>query len=235
MVEVGFPEAEDLQDMKSLGVEAIQKYVSPDGRRSDTAHAYLHPLLQDGKHSSLHVLVETEVVRVLFDDDRRASAVEFRPNPIFQTDRAKEAPRVVKSRKLVLLTCGTLGTPPVLERSGVGSATVLEKAGVPLVANVPGVGHDYQDHNTSFYVYKADLAPGTTTDEIHGGFSDIPSLSKNKDPILGWNGIDASSKVRPTPTEVERLGGEFRESWNKDFEGEGLTTKPLVSFIFNAG
>ncbi|KAH8896286.1 alcohol oxidase-like protein [Thozetella sp. PMI_491] len=233
MKELGYPEVEDLQDLESLGVEAIRKYVSPDGKRSDTAHAYLHPLLQDDKHPSLHVLVETEVVRVLFDDDRRASGIEFRPNPIFQPDHTKEAPRAIKARRLVVLTCGTLGTPPLLERSGVGNATVLEKAGVPLVANVPGVGHDYQDHNVSIYVYKADLAQGTTTDDIHGGFSDIPGLLSSKDPILGWNGIDAASKIRPTPMEVERLGDEFRESWNKDFEA--LTTKPLVSFIFHAG
>lgn len=96
MKELGYPEAEGWQDLESLGVEAIRKYVLPDGKRSDTAHAYLNPLLRDGRHTSLHMPVEIEIMRVLIDDDRRASGVEFRPNPTFQPDRTKEAPRAIQ-------------------------------------------------------------------------------------------------------------------------------------------
>ncbi|KAI1854406.1 hypothetical protein JX265_012440 [Neoarthrinium moseri] len=233
MMQVGYPRVEDMQDLKSIGVESIRKYVSSDGRRQDTAHAYLHPRLRDGKHPGLHVLVETQVVRVMFDEDLRASAVELRPNPAFQPDRADDPARVVKARKLVVLSCGTLGTPSVLERSGVGQAEVLENAGVPLVTNLPGVGHDYQDHHLTMSCYKSNLPSGTTTDDIHGGYADIPKLLSNQDPILGWNGIDASSKIRPLDAEVERLGDKFKQCWDEDFEK--VENKPLVSLIFVAG
>ncbi|RYP23894.1 hypothetical protein DL767_008699 [Monosporascus sp. MG133] len=73
-------------------------------------------------------------------------------NPVDGTGK-----RIVRSRKLVVLPCGSLGTPPILERSGVGSPEILKQAGAPLVANWPGVGRGYQDHNLSLYVYKANL------------------------------------------------------------------------------
>ncbi len=53
------------------------------------------------------------------------------------------------SRKQVVLGCGTLGTPQVLERSGVGSAQLLNKLGIPVVSDLPGVGEQYQDHYTT--------------------------------------------------------------------------------------
>jgi len=57
--------------------------------------------------------------------------------------------RCVSSRKQVVLGCGTLGTPQVLERSGVGSAQLLKKLNIPVVSDLPGVGEQYQDHYTT--------------------------------------------------------------------------------------
>ncbi|RYP76410.1 hypothetical protein DL771_001849 [Monosporascus sp. 5C6A] len=234
MREVGYDEVEDLQDLQSIGVERIRKYVSPQGQRQDVAHTYLHPRLQDDKHRNLHVLVESQVVRVIFDGSQRASGVEFRPNPAMQSKPIRGPDKLtVRARKLVVLSCGTLGTPPILERSGVGSPEVLKQAGVPLIANLPGVGRDYQDHNLSLYVYKADLPPEATTDGIHSGRVSISALLASKKKILGWNGIDASSKIRPTSAELGELGPTFREVWDRDFEG--ASTKPLISMIFGAG
>jgi alcohol oxidase len=172
-------------------------------------------------------------VLITFDDSRRVSGVEFRPNPMFQADQVQDSTRIVKARKLVVVSCGTLGTPPILERSGVGNSGILEQVGIPLVVDLPGMGHDYQDHNLSICVYKSSLPPRTTTDGIHGGYESIPTLLANQDTILGWNGIDASSKIRPTASEVDKLGDEFKEAGKEDFEN--TPSKPLVSMIFSAG
>ena len=234
MQQVGFPEVEDLQDFSAIGVSRTRRYVSPQGRRSDAAHAYLHPRLQDGKHPNLHVLVETQVVRVVFDDDRRASGVEFRPNPTFQPEAAQRDIRTIKARKLVVASCGTLDTAPLLERSGIGGREVLEAAGVPIVADVPSVGQNYQDHNLVIYPYACSLPPEGTPDKYHGGEpSVIAAALERSDPVLGWNGVDASSKIRPTPSEVDSLGPEFKNTWDRDFED--APTRPLVSMIFVAG
>ncbi|RYO78150.1 hypothetical protein DL766_006927 [Monosporascus sp. MC13-8B] len=234
MREVGYHEVEDLQDLESIGVARIRKYVSPQGQRQDVAHKYLHPRLNDGRHPNLHVLVESQVVKVIFDDSRRASGVEFRPNPGMQSNPVgRPGKGTVKARKLVILSCGSLGTPPILERSGVGNPEILKRAGVPPIVELPGVGRDYQDHNLSVYVYKADLPPEATTDGIHSGQLDSSTLLASNEKILGWNGIDASSKIRPTSAEVNALGPTFKEIWGRDFEG--VPSKPLISMIFQAG
>ncbi|KAI0537446.1 GMC oxidoreductase [Xylaria digitata] len=219
--EVGWPELPDLQTLDSNNAFARHiRYVSPDGKRSDTAHMYLHPRLQDGKHPNLHVLVESQVVRVVFDDDKRASGVEYQPNPLFQPPGAPTPPpkRTVRARKLVVVSSGACGTPSVLERSGVGSAETLDKAGVPLVEDLPGVGHDYQDHNLIFYPFKTTLEPHETMDEIFSGQLSWEEAIERKDPRLGWNTIDVAGKLRITEEEATALGPEFKAAWDRDFK-----------------
>ncbi|KAI1765131.1 hypothetical protein GGR53DRAFT_529935 [Hypoxylon sp. FL1150] len=108
-------------------------------------------------------------------------------------------------KELVVLSCGTLGTSSVLERSGVGDPKVLKEASItaPPVVELPGVGHDYQDHNISRYIC---------------------------DKILGWNGIDAWTKMRPKPSEIEALGPASKEAWDKDFKDP---MKPLGGSILS--
>ena len=109
MAKVGWPEYPDLQNLDANnGVQRAQRFISPDGVRQDTARKYLHPKLRDGKHPNLHVLVENQVVRVLFDEEDKASGIEFRSNPAFQNGGHLKR---IKARKMVIVTCGALGTP----------------------------------------------------------------------------------------------------------------------------
>lgn len=227
--EVGYPEIEDLQNLDSNnGIQRWQRYVSPEGRRQDTAHRYIHPKLEDGQHTNLHVLVESKVVRVLFDGNKKAVGVEYTPNPEFQAVIGLTAHPVqtVKARKLVVVTCGACGTPPVLERSGLGDKSILERAGVPVVEDLPGVGKDYQDHHLLLYPYRTNLAPDQTLDGILSGRMDATEMVKSNDKMLGWNAIDISSKLRPTEEEVDALGPEFRAAWDRDFKN--APNRPLM-------
>ncbi|KAI0401468.1 GMC oxidoreductase [Xylaria palmicola] len=218
--QVGWPETADLQTLNHNNAFARSKrYILPDGKRSDTAHRYLHPRLRDGKHPNLHVLVESQVVRVLFDEEKRACGVEYRPNPLFRSENSSTPPvkRSVRARKLVVVSSGACGTPSVLERSGVGRADVLEKAGVPLVEDLPGVGHDYQDHHLVIFPFKTALQPHETLDDILSGRLSAEEAVKRKDPRLGWNGIDTAGKLRATDDEVASLGPDFKAAWDRDF------------------
>jgi alcohol oxidase len=226
---VGFPEIEDLQNLdNNNGIQRWQRYVSPDGKRQDTAHRYVHPKLEDGQHPNLHVLVESKVVRVLFDENKRATGVEYTPNPEYQAEigLTQHPIKTVKARRLVVITSGACGTPPVLERSGVGEKSILKRAGVPLVEELPGVGKNYQDHHLVLYPYKTNLEPSQTIDDILSGRSDAAELIKNNDKKLGWNAIDISSKLRPTEDEVSALGPEFRGAWDRDFKN--APDRPLM-------
>ncbi|KAI8665201.1 hypothetical protein LRP88_12764 [Fusarium phalaenopsidis] len=218
---LGWPKVTDLQTLDANnGIGPWLRYMSPEGKRQDTAHTYIHPRLEDGKHPNLHVLVESKVVRVLIDDQKRAVGVEYTS---IQVPNAK---LTVKARRLVVVSCGALGTPLVLERSGLGDPEVLNRAGVPLVMDLPGVGREYQDHNATIHPYRTNLEPHETLDGILSGRADVPSLIAKKEKILGWNGIDVASKLRPSEADVDALGLEFRATWDRDFKNN--LDRPLM-------
>ena len=74
--------------------------------------------------------------------------------------------------------------------------------------------------------YKTALAPEETIDGILSGRADVAALVEKKDKILGWNAIDISSKLRPTDSEVDALGPDFKASWDRDFKHD--PNRPLM-------
>lgn len=178
----------------------MQRYVSPEGKRQDAAHCYIHPLLQDGLHPNLHLLLESKVSRVIFDDSDtpRAIGVEFVANPDYQMQSqssngsfssGESGRHVVKAKRLVVVSAGSLGTPQVLERSGVGNSALLTKLNIKVVSHLPGVGENYQDHPLMLWPYKSSLSPKDTTDELFLGRKDFETALEEKHPMLGWNGL----------------------------------------------
>lgn len=216
-------EIHDLQDFKSNdGFARWYRYVGPDGKRQDAAHRYIHPLLQDGEHKNLYLLLESKVQRVLFDDNKCAVGVEYIKTPDAQPSTSlsahpEAAATTVKAKKLVIVSSGAMGTPQVLERSGVGNKSVLEKLDIPIVAEVPGVGEAYQDHHLLLYPYKTSLGPEGTLDGVLSGRVDVAEAAKEKNSILSWNSIDVCSKLRPSHDEVKALNPAFQKAWEKDF------------------
>jgi alcohol oxidase len=219
--QVGWPEIEDLSSLDDCnGVQRAVRYISPDGKRQDTASRYLQPRLQDGAHSNLHVVLESSVVRVLFDG-KKAIGVVYRPNTHGASDRT------VKASKMVIVSCGAFGTPGVLERSGVGNPDVLRRAGVSeIVADVPGVGHEYNDHHLLLYSYKSGLNPDETLDGILTGKLNPVELIQNNDKILGWNAQDVTCKLRPIDADIASLGPAFQQAWDEEFKNS--PNKPLM-------
>ena len=149
------------------------------------------------------------------------------------------------AKKLVVVTAGALGTPQILERSGVGSPEILKKLDIPVVSDLPGVGENYQDHHLLLYPYRSNLDSGETLDGILSGRKDFVKALGEKDPMLGWNGIGMSSysfgdrheyilkaftdicaKIRPTTEEIAELGPEFQKDWDRDFKD--IPTKPMM-------
>lgn len=230
---VGWSEVPDLSDLDSINaIWRAKRFISPSGKRQDVATTYLHPRLRDGKHPNLNVLVETQVSRILFDDSKRAAGVEFRPNPIFNSDNTEQPPRSIKTRKLVIASSGACGTPPLLERSGVGGREILERVGVPVVADLPGVGNGYEDHHLLAYPYLNNLAPADTLDKvIYGPQGTDKELMKTNDKILGWNAQDIQGKVRPSETEVAALGPDFQAAWSREFKHNPDKPLALISAI----
>ncbi len=103
------------------------------GRRLSAARAYLHPVLA---RPNLEVRTRAHVTRVLFQGGR-AVGVEWRHGrgPV-QTAYAGE----------VVLAGGAVNTPQLLQLSGVGDPDLLRGLGIDVVADLPGVGANLQDH-----------------------------------------------------------------------------------------
>lgn len=222
-----------MSDLSSVNaVCRAQRYISPDGKRQDAASCYIHPRLEDGKHPNLHVVVESQVTRVLFDG-KRAAGVEYRPNPRFHPDGAGQH-RTVKARKLVIASNGACATPSLLERSGVGNPEVLAAAGVPLITDLPGVGASYEDHHLLLYPYINALTPEDTLDAlVFGKLGSPEDLIKSNNKMLGWNAMEIQAKVRPTEAEVAALGPEFQGAWEKEFKAH--PDRPMVVFSVLGG
>ncbi|OHW98359.1 GMC oxidoreductase [Colletotrichum incanum] len=239
-VNAGFAEIEDLQSLHSNnGSGPWYRYVSPEnGRRQDVAHQYLYPLLQSGKYPNLHVLVETQVLRILFEGDKkRAAGVEIRANPKFALNVQDKGKKIIKAKKLVVASAGSFGTPLLLERSGLGDPLVLEKASVPVIENLPGVGNDFQGKHHHFvgYVYRTNLQQNETINGIvrNDRGREVEAMIASDDKQLGWNGHDASSKFRPSPADIAAIGPEFQAAWDRDFKDS--PNRPLMIMgLFNA-
>ncbi|KAI1080163.1 putative alcohol oxidase [Whalleya microplaca] len=230
---LGYSGTADLQDLVTNdAVSTSLRYASPrNGKRQDSAHAFLHPLLQDGCHPNLHVLVESQVIRVVFDNENQATGIQYRPNPTHQPGNGT-ASRSIKAKKLVVLSAGSLGSPSILERSGIGDSDILEGLGIPIIQALPGVGHDLQDHLRAQWTYKSSIPPLDTFESIVDGRRNLEQLLATNDPILSWNGIDSSSKLRPTEQEVNSLGSKFRDIWDRDFSSKN---RPLAIMLVIAG
>jgi choline dehydrogenase len=119
--------------MESEGGAAIANVRIRDGRRLSVFRTYAYPLMD---RPNLTVLTGALVTRILFDG-RRAIAVE-----ILHEGRSK---RIAAGSEIVL-SLGAINTPKVLMQSGVGHADDLVRAGIGVVADLPGVGRNFQDH-----------------------------------------------------------------------------------------
>lgn len=227
--ENGFPVMKDVQDLKSVGFERMSKFISPEGIRQDAAHSYLHPLLQDGAHPNLHLRCHTKVCRVIFDHQNRATGVEYISREIGASNGPSHDTtiRVARARKLVVIASGTLGSPAILERSGVGNAADLEKLGIKLVADVPGVGKNYRDHPFIHFPYKSSLPEDETLDWILRNPSDYPKAMTENNPVLGTNGLETFGRMRPSTAEIRQLGNTtLSDMWAEEFVPQ--PSRPLM-------
>ena len=128
----GFRRLSDYNDGSYEGTFPLQ-YSTRKGLRSSSAAAYLHPAL---KRPNLTVLTNAIATRVL-TEGRRATGVELSYGGVM---------RQVRACREVVLSAGPLKSPQILELSGIGNADVLQKFGINVVHNLPGVGENLRDH-----------------------------------------------------------------------------------------
>ena len=147
--EQGIPRCDDFNRGDNFGCgyfEVNQRR----GVRWNAAKAFLRPAL--GRRN-LTVISHAHVEGLrLSDDGSRVLGVDVRDTGAGQT-------RFVAAHREVVLAAGAVGSPQILELSGIGRADVLARAGVPLRRELAGVGENLQDHLQLRTAYKVQGVP----------------------------------------------------------------------------
>ena len=180
-------------------------------------------------------MCNTKVDKVILEDGR-ATAIRTVPMKMLHANQQQE--KIIKARKQIVISCGTLSTPLVLQRSGIGDPAKLEKAGVKCHVELPGVGLNFQDHYLTFSAYRAKPDVESFDDFIRGD----PEVQKrvydqwNQTGTgpLSTNGIEAGVKVRPTEEELKQdYMKEFRSGWDSYFKKK--PDKPVMHYSVISG
>ncbi len=138
--EAGYSETRDYNGYQQEGFGPMHMTVDK-GVRASTSNAYLRRAL---KRSNL-TLVKHVVARRILLEGKRAIGVEF--------ERFGKIHSVL-SRFEVISSAGSIGSPQLLQLSGIGPEETLEKAGVEVEHNLPGVGENLQDHLEVYFQYE---------------------------------------------------------------------------------
>ena len=158
--ELGYRESRPQWDFNGRRQEnaagLYQTTVTPDGRRSDTAFAYL-----DSPASSRRptVITGSQVTRIVIEGGR-AVGVECTQAGRKQTYRAERE---------VIVTAGAFGSPQLLMLSGIGPADELRKVGIKVQVDLPGVGQNLQDHMQILLYHPAGRDPGQSSFTAEAG------------------------------------------------------------------
>jgi choline dehydrogenase len=190
--EAGYPLTDDVNGYRQEGFAAFDRNIHR-GRRLSAARAYLHPVMA---RPNLEVQCGRLVSRLVFEGSR-AVGVEVVNRGSREVMRAGE----------VILCGGAINSPQLLQLSGVGAADLLRPLGIDVVADLPGVGEDLQDH-LEVYVQYACTQP----------VSMQPALKWRNRPMVGARWLFARNG--PGATNHFEAGGFIRS--NEDVEYPNL-------------
>jgi choline dehydrogenase len=144
--EAGIPASEDFNQGDNDGVGYFDVN-QRSGWRWNASKAFLRPIQKT--RPNLTIWTRAHVKRVIIEKDDngalRCTGVE-----LVRQDQAV----IVKAAGEVILSAGAIGTPHILQLSGIGPATLLQKHGVPVLKDVPAVGSNLQDHLQIRAVFK---------------------------------------------------------------------------------
>jgi choline dehydrogenase len=139
--EIGMPVCRDLNGECAEGA-GLYQITTRGGFRESPATAFLHPAR---RRPNLEVVTGAHVSRIRFEG-RRAVGVDYLRAGVRH---------VVTARREVLVSGGAVNSPQLLQLSGVGPAALLRGMGIEVVADVPAVGRNLQDHLGMDFLYRA--------------------------------------------------------------------------------
>ncbi|MBN3311239.1 CHDH protein, partial [Amia calva] len=174
--QAGYPFTDDMNGYQQEGVGWMDMTIHK-GKRWSTASAYLRPAMT---RPNLKTEVQCLTTKVLFEGTK-AVGVEY-----IQNGEKKK----VYAEKEVVLSGGAINSPQLLMLSGIGNADDLKKLDIPVVAHLPGVGSNLQDH-LEIYVQQECTQPIT----LYKAQQPIPMVKIGLEWLLKFTGYGATNHL----------------------------------------
>ncbi|EPR4992254.1 choline dehydrogenase [Vibrio navarrensis] len=137
--EAGYPQTSDYNGYQQEGFGPMHMTVK-NGVRASTSNAYLS---RAKKRANFTLIKGVNAQKVLLENKRAVGVVFEKSGKTSQC----------LARNEVILSAGPIGSVQLLQLSGIGPKAVLERAKVPLVHDLPGVGRNLQDHLEVYFQY----------------------------------------------------------------------------------
>ncbi|MEN9537840.1 MAG: hypothetical protein RLZZ126_75 [Pseudomonadota bacterium] len=188
--QAGFVANPDFNGSRQEGVGPYQ-VTHKDGERFSAAKAYLKPALN---RPNLQVLTGAHTTRILMEGQRAVGVAYVKDG----------VPSELRCTREVLLSAGALQSPQLLMLSGIGPAAHLSALGIPVLADLPGVGQNLHDHPDVVIVHHAPqlkelfgLSLGGLVRVVRGIFE----WRKHRTGMLTTNFAEAGGFVKSSPDE----------------------------------
>ena len=208
--EVGIPKINDFNKGDNFGCGYFQ-VTEKNGFRCSTAVGYLNPVK---KRKNLKIEVKSHVKCIDFENTKAIGVSYWKNNEL----------KKIKANKEVILCAGSIGTPQILQVSGIGDASKLKNLGINIIHNLSGVGKNLQDHLMFRPVYKV---------------KNIKTLNKKINSLIGKMMIGMEFilfKKGPMTMGASQLCGfaksdSSRETPNLQFHIQPISTDKLIGGV----
>ena len=138
--EVGIPKVNDFNKGDNFGCGYFQ-VTERNGLRCSAAVGYLNPIKNN---NNLKIQTKCHVQKINFENKKAVSVDYLKGDKKF----------TVKANKEIILSAGSIGSPQILQTSGIGESSNLKNLGIKIVNDLKGVGKNLQDHLMFRPVYK---------------------------------------------------------------------------------
>ncbi|HNI96360.1 MAG TPA: GMC family oxidoreductase N-terminal domain-containing protein [Leptospiraceae bacterium] len=221
-VQSGIPRNRDMNGSEYEGVDFFQINQTPKGRRCHSSVSFLDPVRG---RKNLTVITDAHVRRILLKD-KTAYGIEYYD----LSDRRKL--KVLETRKEIILSAGIIGSPQILKLSGIGPAPELKKFGIEIIADLPGVGENLQDHPDIIIRCRDKSGTSLTVFPWPYMVRFLSSFYQSKKPFI-FTPTDAGGFIKSDPSvNVPDLQLQFA-SLRMQPHGRGLFTPALSGFVLH--
>ncbi|KAI4191038.1 MAG: hypothetical protein LQ348_003562 [Seirophora lacunosa] len=210
LASAGIPPINGFNSGKLLGSTWVTQSLNPvNQHRSSSQTSYLDEAINT---TSIVVYTRTQASKILFDANNTATGVSVQTAGL---------PYTLHARLEVILSAGVFQSPQLLMLSGIGPRETLENQGIPVLADLPGVGQNLWDHayyGVSFRV-NVDTSSRLSNDPIYAAQAAENYTSTQTGPLtavgafIGFEKLPASYRQNLSASARERLDSAFPDDW----------------------